>query len=475
MPADNQISPKSKHDTITNRLDKSLFVLLLLLLIWLPLPLGSNRPWAWGIMQLASYTLMAGCLVRYWHDLVAKLVDYRGPVTLFAIFTTWTIVQTLSLPEGLIKWLSPLSHHYFSQADADTFSLSVDPAQTQIAFYKSLAYFCLFVVCLLLINSAQRVKQVMLCMFTAGVFQAVYGSIEVLSGWQHSLVFSLPIGKAASGSFVYKNHYANFLLLSAAMGIGYLISSMSNANSMGRREQVRSMLNAMFNGKVLVRVAIAMIVIGLVLSRSRMGNTAFFAALALSGTLGLLLIRQKSRGLVILLVSMLLIDLLIVSSWFGLQEVGTRLMSTTLSEEVRLSVWQAASPLLDQVAMLGSGGGSFYTVFSLYQSENIFAFYDHAHNDYLQFTLEYGLLATSALAVLVTYSLLRATHAMARRQHPVMCGVAFASQMAIMGTLIHMSTDFPLQSPANAVYFIVSLSLALSSNNIARRLSQVAK
>lgn len=427
-------------------------------------------------MQFGCYLLLAGCILRHWRNVDLWQANYRLPIFLLGIFVLWTFLQSISLPEILVRLLSPFSHHYFSLAEAPSFSISIDPAQTRIAFYKGLAYFSLFVASLTLINSARRVKQVMLCMFLAGVFQAIYGSIEVLSGWQHSLIFSLPVGKAASGSFVYKNHYANFLLLSAAMGIGYLISTMRDGLKMRGREQMRSILNAMFNGKVLVRVAVAMTVIGLVLSRSRMGNSAFFIALAVSGILGLLLFRQKSRGMVILLASMLIIDLLIVSSWFGLQEVGTRLMSTTLAEEVRLNVWQAASPLLSQVLFSGAGGGSFYTAFSLFQSGNIYAFYDHAHNDYLQFLIEYGVLATVIISALVIICLYQATKAMALRRHPIMCAAAFASQMAIVGTLIHMSTDFPLQSPANASYFVVALALSLCSNCLdSRNASQKSK
>jgi hypothetical protein len=48
--------------------DRWLFLALLVLISWLPVPLGSNRPWSWGLMEVAAFGLLAtwppGCSGR---------------------------------------------------------------------------------------------------------------------------------------------------------------------------------------------------------------------------------------------------------------------------------------------------------------------------------------------------------------------------------------------------------------------------
>lgn len=411
-------------------------------------------------MQLVSYGLLAGCILLNWHKPRLGLQNFTLPILLLGFMVVFTWIQYLPLPGWIIQHISPFGFEHQHAAQASRFSISLDPAQTLITFYKCLSFWSLFLVALLLINSPKRLRLTMLSMLLAGALQALYGSIEVLSGIQQSLIFSYPVSNAATGSFVYSNHFANFLVLTTAMGLGHLIGTLKEKHSPDRREFLRSILNSMFNGKAIVRITIAMMVIALVLSRSRMGNSAFFLALGISGLAGLILFRRKTRSLTWLIVSMLVIDLLIVSSWFGLEKVKTRLVETNFAEEVRLNVWQSASDLLNLVPLFGVGGGSFYSVFPMFQDPESQYFYDHAHNDYLQFTIEYGILSTAVLATFIGLSLYQCSMAMWIRRDRTMVGAAFACQMALIGMLICMSSDFPLQSPANAAYFIVILAMA---------------
>ena len=36
-----------------------LFLGLLALIAWLPIPLGSNRPWSWALMEVVAFGLLA--------------------------------------------------------------------------------------------------------------------------------------------------------------------------------------------------------------------------------------------------------------------------------------------------------------------------------------------------------------------------------------------------------------------------------
>ncbi|MFT1681991.1 O-antigen ligase family protein, partial [Vibrio cholerae] len=71
-------------------------------------------------------------------------------------------------------------------------------------------------------------------------------------------------------------------------------------------------------------------------------------------------------------------------------------------------------------------------------------FYDHAHNHYVQFTLESGQIATSVFCIMVLFCAWRALSAFRKRTNKTMRGIGLGSLMANIGMLLHMSVDFPL-------------------------------
>ena len=456
----------SKQPTTAERI---IFYSFLVLLFWLPLPLGSNRPWAWALMEIFSFCMLGGLLWINKATFVERLKPYRIAILLFSIFCLWVWVQQLSLPVDMVRLLSPNGFALFSNAGVqEGLSISVDATQTKISFIKSLSYLSFFICCLLLVTSSERAKMIMLCFLAAGVWQAVYGSFEALSGHSTSLVFDLPVKNIATGTFVYRNHYANFLVLCLAVSIGYLVSTLETRSLPTRKAKLRSALTSLLNGKALVRICLAIMVIALVMSRSRMGNTAFFVAMTITGLLGLYLIKNKTRGLTLLIISMFIIDIFILSAWFGLDKVQERLVQTSLEQESRDEVVRDALPLLSDFALSGSGMGSFYGIFPGYQSEYVRLFYDHVHNDYLQFAIEAGVPATLLLLFLVSWCFYSAVNAMRTREDSVMRGVAFGCVMAIFAMALHMTVDFPLQAPANAAYFVTIMALSLVSTRVKR-------
>ena len=438
---------------------------LFVLLLWLPIPLGSNRPWAWLIFELSAFSLLLACLVLKRHNECLGLARFKTPIVIWFAFLFICLLQIIPLPVSLIELLSPnrLGDHLTSAMPA--YYLSTDLGQSQISFIKSLGYFSLFLSCLMLIDDEKHIRRLLLVLLFSGLIQAIYGVLEVLSGSGFSLVFDLAISESATGSFVYKNHFANFLLLCLSAGVGLMVTDIEISKSQKPQDWRISLITTLLSSKTLIRICLAIMVIALVMSRSRMGNTAFFTALIAVSLFALLLDRKKSKGLAILLISMLLIDLFIVSKWFGLEKVQQRLAETSFSQETRDEVVIDSLVIIEDYPLLGSGGGSFYSVFPGYKNSIINPFYDHAHNDYLEIVIEYGILGFTLLGLLVLFSFIKAMTALKKNASPLSKGTSFACLMAYLGMLIHMSVDFPLQAPANAVYFIIFIVLPLVAKN----------
>lgn len=446
-----------------SRTDNLLFYALLALLFWLPIPLGSHRPWAWGFMELWIFALMAGWLLsnlrgNQWQ----ALTPYRPLLAIFALFQVWVAVQLLPLPMELIQSISPHKAAAYLGADESLrwATLSLDPDHSYIGLIKGISYWCLLFLILALVNSAKRLRALAMVVVLTGTFQAFYGVLLALSGSETTWVMGLPNSKIATGGFVYKNHYGNFMVMCLCLGIGLLVASLNRSSGGKLKDRLKNFINMLLGGKAVLRLCLAMMVIGLVMSHSRMANAAFFASLSIAGALGLLLIRNRSRSLTILLASLMVIDLMIVGSWFGVDRLRQEIEETTLTNETRDEVNRYGLALIEQHPLTGTGAGSFYSSFPSVKGPGIFGFYDFAHNDYLQFAVEYGLPATLLLGFAILWSLYHAFIALRTRRDILMQGLAFAALMAIIAELIMLTTDFHLQAPATALYFMMMLAMA---------------
>lgn len=443
-----------------------LFYCLLAIIFLLPIPLGANRPWAWSFFQMAIFALTIACAFYFKDKPWLGMKAYTKMFYFWLALIILSLFQILALPERLVDLLSPNAYSIQKSAGAHTFYLSLDVGQSIISFFKLVSYFCLFSCVLMLITTENRLKLLLITFVASGTFQAVYGAFEILLGFEKSLMFGLEVSNSATGTFVYRNHYANLLMMCAAAGIGLLVTALQKNRNSSPKDMLRSFATTMLSSKALVRICIAIMVIALVMSRSRMGNTAFFVAMTIVGFVSLYLLKNKSKGLTYLVISMFVIDLFIVSAYFGLGKVQERLAQTSLQQESRDEVVADASKMLFDYPLVGTGGGSFYSTFPMYQTSAVHSFYDHAHNDYLQMAIEYGLPSFFIMASMMIFTLYKAFRPMYRRKNSIFKGTSFACSMVVIGMLVHMTVDFPLQAYANASYFTVFIALTMITNSL---------
>ena len=457
------------NNNLSSRYSAAMFAFLLFIIFTLPIPLGSNRPWAWNLFQIFIFALSFSTVLSMRHQIPEVLSKYSKILYLWLAFMLIALIQFIPLPKSLVEYISPVAFAIQTTSGATSYQFSLDPGQSLISFIKLLSFFCLFLATLFLVNSEKRLRGVFLTMLAAGTFQALYGSLEVLLQIEQSWIFNIKTEGIATGSFVYKNHYANFLMMCLAAGIGLLVTSLEKDAGRSPKDMMRSLANTLLSSKALYRICLAIMVIGLVMSRSRMGNTAFFMAMTITGLLALVLIKNRTKGLSLLVISMFIIDLMIVSAYFGLDNVKDRLGETSLAQESRDEVIVDALPMLSDFSLVGSGAGSFYSVFPSYQKADILAFYDHTHNDYLQFAIEYGWLGFGILLTMASFALYKALRAMRRRKRSIFKGASFACIMVFIGMAIHTTVDFPLQAYANASYFVIFIALSMLINSLKLR------
>lgn len=428
--------------------NSALFSYFLAVLAWAPLPLASNRDWSTILLaSLLLLGLLAAAVLMVTHHLQLTPALRRAWPALAALVAVQVWVATQLLLD-----------------------ISVAPASTRLALLLGTALVAAFFLVLVLVDSRERILTITGVMIACGVFQAFFASAMMMSDIEQIAFLDKTFHRStASGTFINRNHLAGFLEMNLAIGIGMLVAQLHRRLAGSWREFMRRSINTLLSSKFRLRLYLAIMVIALVLTRSRMGNAAFFSSLLLCSLAGMVLQQRVTRNAVIFFISLLLIDMYIVGNWFGMDEVVQRLQNTSLLVEKRDEV------AIDTVVMwrdhfwLGTGADSFYQsyVYGGYMSPDSLR-YRHAHNDYLEIGSGFGFIGFALLTTAVLTSLWQALLAQRQRLSSVRQGLGFASAMGIISILIHSFADFNLHVPVNSLWFTVLLAFAWVAGSATR-------
>lgn len=458
-------------------ISRLIFLGFLALVLWLPVPFGSNRPWAVSILGIATFGLMAlwGLAIVVRSTGVPRAVwDNRWMLLIWCLWLLWIGFQLVPISADqanlLVRSTSDLAAEQATTQLAAGQTISIAPETTYASFLNSLTYFGLYLLVLLTVTTRDRLRILAFTIVLAGLFQATYGSLMTLSGVEYTFFEKKTayLGNA-TGTFINRNHLAGYLEICGALAVGLVVADIGRMPSGGWRVWLREFIDLLFSRKTRVRIFLIIMVIALVLTRSRMGNLAFFSSLMVCGSLYVLLReRRYFMQALLVLVSFLVVDLVIVSQWFGLEQVVQRVEQTSLDTEVRTYVFPEFLHALPQYWLTGSGLGTFAQAVLPYREVAPKHFYDHAHNDYIEFMIETGVVGMILLALLVLATVVHAIRVVFNRHDRLRTGIALAALIAMLAIAIHSLVDFNLQIPANAATLVIVMAMVNSCSATSR-------
>lgn len=129
----------------------------------------------------------------------------------------------------------------------------------------------------------------------------------------------------------------------------------------------------------------------------------------------------------------------------------------------RLSIYADSLRWWRDAPLFGTGLGGFETIYPAYQDLTLIGTAAHAHSDWLEFSLEAGLLGLAgALGAfgLALFLAARSWHAARSGEMRALIGGALAAAVAFAG---HALFEFSFQIPANALMFFAVLGFLLSA------------
>ncbi|MCB1687091.1 MAG: hypothetical protein KDI33_01315, partial [Halioglobus sp.] len=171
--------PSVRHHNLFNR---CLFLGLLLLLVWAPLPLGSNRSWSLALLEVWVFALGALALLGWAispRQFSRTLRREWRVVILLAMGLLYLGLQLLPLPLWLLEMIAPANAVWWQvlptaiAADTGRLAASLDAAVAEAL--RQSACVVLFCLTLALVDSDKRLRMVIYAMIGVALFEAAYG------------------------------------------------------------------------------------------------------------------------------------------------------------------------------------------------------------------------------------------------------------------------------------------------------------
>lgn len=410
-----------------------IFLAYLAVLAAAPLPLGSNRDWAWPVLCAVIFLLTAQLSLRP----QAPMGGGARQLTLLGGLALWMLVQCSGLPflfDGLALEAAPARNGFL-----------------QTLGYGAFAYLTIQLV--RTVRSAGWVIGVLVVGATVQVALALY-QLVVQSMASES---GLGLGYfRASGTYASPNHLAGHLHQVLGLALGLLLVGYARHASAPWRAQVVAFV---IGPGLRLRLLVVVLAAGLVMTLSRGGNIAFAAALGLATLVASLAVRRIRAPLLALVVSVLLVDVAVIGQHYGLERLRERVGGTTLENEFRDDLFAQHAAMLRDHGALGVGAGNYAVLVPRYRNAAVPGRLTHAENDYAQFAIELGVPGCLCLALFLAGALRQQWRMLCRTSDPERQVVGFGCLVATLAMLFHGFVDFNLRIPANALLFVLALTI----------------
>lgn len=291
----------------------------------------------------------------------------------------------------------------------------------------------------LTIKTNQRIYLI-LTLLGVVLVSIILGMAQKYQGPTSSLyIYDFGSNGSATGFFANRNFFGA-LLYSV---IPFVVALALNSTRTGKTHKIV--------GPVFAFIFIAIIIVGLGATGSRMGIILAFVSILLSVPLIWTNHGQSigSRGLII----MMFVAIFLIAQ-FGLVAI-LRLASTDSVSEYRTTIYAVSLSTLRSVFPVGAGFGSFMPLYAMHETPSVVttAYVNHAHNDWLELVLEGGLpMAILLVAYLAWFA--SATYNIWVGGRDISEDLLLkATSISIALLLCHSFFDYPLRTPALMGFF----------------------
>ncbi len=300
---------------------------------------------------------------------------------------------------------------------------------------------------------------------------------ETFSG--HEMILGRPkrynLG-SVTGTYVNRNHFAGFLEMAFPLSLGYLLVKaryFAMEKGLSLRRRILWFGQESLQWTFLLALVPVFIGVGLIFSKSRSGIivlavTAVLAATAAASWREFSGENGEGRGSggdsrrFGRMVRLVVMVVLAAAVWIGIGPVIRRFSEVDITAETRRTFYRNTIEMIGDFPWSGTGKGTYVNAYAMYEKVDDRLRLSFAHNDYLEFASENGIIGGGAL-VLAGIGLVIWLAAMWRRRRSSFAkGIGLGAILGVTALLLHGFTDFNLQITANAVYFTTLAMLGVA-------------
>ncbi len=495
-------------------IDHIVFWGLCAVLVFVPLPIGSVEEWSVFVFEAATIGLfllwVGGRLFgrrRSQHqeptlggDWAAHQSSDQGwpddqhlsgrlPLffkVLIGVFLGFSLLQIVPLPAGLVKILSPRAYDIYAGlvrdaiiAPSPRLTLSLSPSASVYELILIVCYGLFGYLVLRALRSRGRAEILVIVILASALFQAFYGMAEVFSG--HEMILGRPkryyLG-SVTGTYINKNHFAGFLEMAFPLSLGYLLVKarfFAMEKGMSLRRRVLWFGQESLQWTLLLGLVPCFLGLGIIFSKSRSGITVFAVTVVLAAVASASWRvfsdeggRDGERGKssrFAWIVPIVAAAVLAGAVWLGIGPIIERFAETDLSREGRIVVMKNTVEMIGDFPWTGTGKGTYVNAYPIYEKIDDRMRLSFAHNDYLEYAAENGVIGGGALIFAGVGLVVWLVGLWRRRRSSFAKGIGLGALLGVTAILFHGFTDFNLQITANAVYFTALAMLAVAVLN----------
>ncbi|MBW1910207.1 MAG: O-antigen ligase family protein [Deltaproteobacteria bacterium] len=409
----NKVQPTiSRYATTTVRYS------LYCLLIFTPLARASVQPWA--VTTIYMVTLIA---------LTAFLLER-------SITSDWKWIKTsLDKPIIFLLILCILSTIFSMHRSISLWSIIL-----------LLNYLTIFYLVIHTVRTRSQLRNLIFIIIGVATFISIFGlfkwfGINPFPWWDYTDIVSQNPDRLSS-TFGNPDHLAGYMEMSLPLILGLFL--------LGVRPGIFALL---------VYIS-CLLLSALILSLSRGGWFGTFIGLLFMASCLLADRYFKRKRMILTIIGGSLAVALIV---FSTTPVVERIQTLTERDPAtnlqgRLTAWAGMLDVIKEHPVIGTGPGTFATVFTQYQPPGVSCRYFQGHNDYLHFVSEAGL-PLIAIIVWMIIALYRKGFRKLKNPSRLVRGITIGAMSGITAILVHGLGDFNLHIPSNALLFTVLAAL----------------
>jgi len=456
----------------TQKVKSFLFPLCLMVLLYFTtIFFGGAHVWAQSILILAVLALI---LAGFWVWLLKKAKSSThqifvifDPISLIGIlFLIWVALQMIPLPPKYLQTLSPNTNALWESTiifgGKPPFPISLYPYMTLNSFLFTITILLFYLLALYGIKRRKQIHGVIIGLLVLGTLISLYALLQLATGQGYILWWEKTFHqKVATGTFINRNHLAEFLSMLICLGIGYIwaLGEGEGHRFKGKRSwyiRIEEWAKSIGVRRTILLLSVALMMAALLATASRGGALSLMAGLIFM--VGLILARFIKNRNAYILILMLSVACIYVS-YVAIERVMERFRYFKPDFLERMAITQETYEMGKDFPHTGTGLGTFEFVFPMYQKTKIDTLFDYAHNDWMQLFAETGWVGISIIGVGFIWLMSSSVTVWRKRHDPFSVGIGLGGIGAMVSIAIHSLNDFNLHLPANDLLLALILAL----------------